>query len=129
MQYRVVIADNHPAVLKRLRALLEPEFEVVASASDGLSTLEKVDEFKPDAVVLDLSMPGCNGLEVIRRMKLSGLNVASIIVSASASPALAKEVILAGARAFVVKSRAALDLKQAVRQALENRVFLSPGME
>ena len=65
---RIVIADDHLGMLQKVTQLLEPEFDVVGAVSDGQTLLTSVAELQPDVVILDISMPGINGIEAVRQI-------------------------------------------------------------
>jgi len=122
---RIVVADDHPEMLDRVVAMLRPEFDVVATAHDGISALDCIRRVKPDLALLDLYMPGTNGLDVIRTLKASGSRIIAVIMSAYNDPELAKAAIDCGAMAFVTKSRLADDLLPALRDAARGSVYVS----
>jgi DNA-binding NarL/FixJ family response regulator len=127
MPVRILLVDDHPIVRQGLRTLLEGRsgWEVVGEASDGIEALDKVQTLQPDVVVLDVTMPGMNGLEacrlIQRRQKTSGLEV--LFVTQHDSPQMMREALDAGARGYVVKSNAARDLLEAVEAVSQHRVF------
>ena len=133
MAVRILLVDDHPIVRQGLRTLLEGRsgWEVVGEASDGIEALDKVDTLQPDVVVLDVTMPGMNGLEACRLMqkkqkkqkkqKTSDLEV--LFVTQHDSPQMMREALDAGARGYVVKSNAARDLLEAVEAVSQHRVF------
>ena len=78
---RLLIADDHIILLEGLKALLAPEFEVVATAGDGRAVLEAAEKHRPDVILLDISMPGLNGIEAARRLKQSNPDSKLIILT------------------------------------------------
>ena len=122
---RVVIADDHSGIANQVAALLRPEFDVVATAHDGLSALDLVRRLDPDIALLDLYMPGMNGLDVVRTLKTSAARTVAVIMTGYNDPELAKAAIAAGAVAFVAKSRLTQDLLPAMRGATHGSVFVS----
>jgi DNA-binding NarL/FixJ family response regulator len=130
MAVRILLVDDHPIVRQGLRTLLEGRsgWVVVGEASDGIEALDKVDTLQPDVVVLDVTMPGMNGLEACRliqqkqkKQKTSALEV--LFVTQHDSPQMMREALDAGARGYVVKSNAARDLLEAVEAVSQHRVF------
>jgi DNA-binding NarL/FixJ family response regulator len=122
---RVVIADDHFGIMDQVAALLRPEFDVVATARDGISALDCIRRFDPDIALLDLFMPGMNGLDVVRTLKGSACRTVTVIMTGYNDPELANAAIAAGAMAFVAKARLAQDLLPAMRGAVQGSVFVS----
>lgn len=124
MPVTILLADDHHVVRQGLRSLLEgqPDFRVIGEASDGLETVRAVEKLRPDVLVLDLMMPGLNGLEVTRQV--SG-QTRVVILSMHASEAYVLEALQNGAYGYVLKDSTAADLVQAVRAAAEGQKFLS----
>jgi DNA-binding NarL/FixJ family response regulator len=127
MAVRILLVDDHPIVRQGLRTLLggRPGWEVVGEASDGIEALVKIESLQPDVVVLDVTMPQMNGLEVCRLIQLkrksSGLEV--LFVTQHDSAQMMREALDAGARGYVVKSNAARDLLEAVEAVSQHRFF------
>ena len=124
---KIIIADDHEVVRRGVRALLEtrPDFEVVAEASNGQEAVEKVLELRPHVAILDISMPEMNGVEAIRRISRAGVETEVLAFSMHSSETLAREVIEAGARGYVLKSDAARHLTAAVDSLKQHRSFLT----
>ena len=122
---RVLIADDHVGIVNQVAALLRPEFEIVATARDGMSALDCVRRFDPDIALLDLYMPGMNGLDVVRTLRTSGVRTVAVIMTGYNDSELAKAAVGAGALAFIAKSRLTRDLLPAIRGALQGSVFVS----
>lgn len=123
---RVLVADDDPAVLDAVRRLLEPEFDVVATVEDGKALLAAVDLHHPDLIIADISMPGMNGFEAARRLKMAdpATNVVFLTVhEESGAVAAALEL---GVNGFVVKRSAVSDLLPAAREVLNGHTFVSP---
>jgi DNA-binding NarL/FixJ family response regulator len=102
---RIAIADDHAVLRESLSALLgfQPDFEVVGSAEDGQEAVELIQQKHPDVLVLDLFMPGTDGFEVLRNMERSGINVASVVLTASENQQDYVQVVRLGARGLVHK--------------------------
>lgn len=122
---RVILADDHRAVLDAVARLLAPRFEVVGTARDGLEALGLAISLRPDAVVLDLGMPELDGFAVADRIRQAGLTAAIVILTVSEDPALVAAALAAGALGYVTKSRAATELVSAVEAALAGQRFVS----
>ncbi len=124
---RVVLADDHRPVHDLVRRILEPEFEVVRTVSDGQQLLEAVAELKPDAVVTDISMPGMSGIEALQRISQDS-RTPSVVLTAHNQPRLIDTALASGAKAYVIKRRAPIDLRDAVRAAVAGRRYISEGL-
>lgn len=117
MRLRVLIADDHAAMLEWLAAKIREEFDVVAAVRDAKSVLEEAARLDPDIIVLDLAMPPCNGLQLMRTAKESGSRAQFVLISGYSSPELAQAALSAGARGFVAKIRLMDDLLPSIRRA------------
>lgn len=123
-----MLADDHRAVLHAVTGLLAPRFDVVGAAGDGWEALCLATTLRPDAVVLDLAMPGLDGLAVATRIRRAGLTAAIVILTVSEDPALADAALAAGALGYVTKARAATELVPAVEAALGGCRFVSASV-
>ena len=122
---RVVIADDNPAVLRQLVLLLAVEFDVVATAENGLLALKHICQRKPDVVVLDLKMPILDGTEVARQIQGSVPMPAIVICSVETDPDIVEAAQRAGALGYVFKTSMARDLIPAVKAAARGEAFIS----
>jgi DNA-binding NarL/FixJ family response regulator len=126
-QIRVLIADDHEFVRLGLRQLLEAAqgFVVCGEASDGRQAVEKAQQLKPDVVILDISMPGLNGLETTRQIlrKLSQTKV--LVFTVHDSEELAASLLRAGAHGYLLKSDVGRDLLSAVESVHQCRPFFT----
>lgn len=113
---RVVLADDHPHVLRAFGRLLDFSCEVVGSVSNGRDAIEAVMTLRPDILVADLMMPDLDGLEVCRRVKRAAPETAVIIVTALADAEMQKVALAAGASAFIPKHAAADALERTIQQ-------------
>ena len=127
-QMRIVIADDHRVVRAGLRALLEQagDCQVCGEAGTGREAVTLAAELSPDVVVMDLAMPELNGLEATRQIARDSPRVAVLMLSASESEEVVRQVLTAGARGFVLKSDAAQDLVAAVKALCGGQPFFSP---
>jgi|HubBroStandDraft_6_1064221.scaffolds.fasta_scaffold51505_2 DNA-binding NarL/FixJ family response regulator len=128
---KVLLADDHPVVRRGLSALLAADngFRVVGEAADGAETLRLVDELKPEIVVLDISMPEYNGLDVTRKLRRESPDVKVVVLTMHFAEEVARECLRAGARAYVLKSDADEDLLEAVRAVRDDRPFFTPRIK
>jgi DNA-binding NarL/FixJ family response regulator len=118
MSVRLVLADDHPLVLKGLAQLCreEPDFEVVAECHDGRETVTAVRSRHPDVLVLDLHMPGMNGLDVIRELQSDGSKPVVVLLTASLSDEDVVQAMKLGVRGVVLKEMAPGLLLQCIRK-------------
>ena len=126
MPTRVLIVDDNEAMLSRVASVLTPYCDLVGAVRDGRSALEAADRLHPDVIVLDISMPGMNGLEVARALHDSGSTAAVVFLTVQAEEEVRHAATDAGALGYVVKPRLASDLMSAVREARAGRTFHSP---
>lgn len=126
----IVLAEDHQIVRQGLRAMLEtePEFSILAEAGDGLTALQQVELQQPDVLILDLILPGLNGLEITRQVTRRWPQVRVVILSMHANEAYVLEALRHGAAAYVLKESSMDDLVYAVREALTGRRYLSPPL-
>ncbi len=125
---RILLADDHQLLLEAFQKLLEPEFEVVGTATDGRALLAAARTRQPDVVVLDIAMPVLNGLEAARQLKLWQPNTKLVFLTMSRDISLAAEAFELGASAFLLKSSAASELRQAIQLALRGKTFMTPSL-
>src|SRR5580704_12893157 len=123
---RIVIADDHKLVAEACKKLLEPEFEVVGTVSDGLALLQAVSELRPNVVILDISMPLLNGLDAGEQIKQKNRATKLIYLTMMVGPDIAAEAFRRGASGYVLKHCNAEELAVAVRRALRGESYLSP---
>ena len=126
----VGLADDHVVVRQGLRLLLEsdPEFVVVGEAADGFEALRLVKRRKPTVLVLDLMMPGLDGLEVIRRVSRLKLRTRVIMLTMYGDEECLRDALKGGAAGYVVKESCGTELFQAIREVAAGRRYLSPAV-
>ncbi len=127
---RVLLADDHAIVRQGVKLILmaEPDIEVVAEAEDGAQAVEMAKRLKPDVAVLDISMPGINGVEATRQIKAALPETHTLTLTMHSDDAYVFQLLKAGASGYVVKNAAATDLVQAVRAARRGEAFLYPSV-
>jgi two-component system response regulator NreC len=130
MTVRVVLADDHPIVRQGMRNLLnsEQDFMVVGEASDGLYAVEIVENQHPDVLIVDMMMPGLNGLEVIRRVKHSMPGLYVIVLSMQNADAYVMDALKLGASGYVLKDTGPVELIQAVRDVIAGKSYFSQAI-
>lgn len=125
---RVLLADSSPAVLEAVTRMLEPEFDVIGTVSDGSSLIGEAEKLKPDVMIVDLLMPGLSGFEAVRRLRKRRVQAAVIFLTVHSDLALAEEARAIGAMGYVLKPSADRELLPAIRGAQEGSFFLSAGL-
>jgi len=126
---RVILVDDHPAVLRQTMQLLPERFEVVDTSQDGVDLQSSVQELKPDILILDITLPLISGVELARRLRAAGHKTKIIFLTVHADPDYAWEAFNVGASGYVIKPRLASDLVPALEAALAGKRFISPCPE
>ena len=124
----ILMADDESAVVDRVRRLLESQFQVVETVSDGQALLAAADRLKPDIILADISMPVLNGFEAARRLKAAAPSTRIIFLTVHEEPAVVTAALMIGVNGYVIKRAAAQDLVVAIREVLEGRCFVSPAL-
>jgi DNA-binding NarL/FixJ family response regulator len=127
---RILLADDHAVVREGLRALLNADsrFDIVGDASDGLTALAAVERLNPDVVVLDVSMPGMNGVQVARRLKQQHPEVKTIALTVHEEGGYLRSLMDAGASGYVLKRSASSELLRAIETVAEGGVHLDSAI-
>ena len=123
---RVLLADDHTLVLDGFRKLLEDQCEVVGVAEDGRTLLRMAQEFQPDIVTLDISMPQLNGVDAARKLKKILPLTKLIFVTMHADPAYVNEAFKAGASGYLLKRSAGSELLQAIQSVMDGQCYVTP---
>lgn len=111
---RVLLADDHKAMLERVKGLLHSEFEVVGAVDNGLALVEAAGEIDADVVVVDIEMPVLNGLDAVKEIRKPGSKAKVVFLTVHEDPEMVLLCFEGGALAFVIKSRLASDLIPAI---------------
>ena len=114
MRLRVLLADDHPEMMTALARLIEPTCEIVGRVADGADVLDWVARLRPDVLVVDVNMPGLDGIEICRRTVRAFPAVGVIVLTAAADAKLEQDARDAGAAAFIAKLFAAEELPAAI---------------
>ena len=124
----ILVADDHRIVLQGLKALLEaePDMRVIGVVADGLAVSDAVEQMCPDVLVLDLMMPGLNGLDVTRLVRQRSPRVRIIILSMHANEAYVIQALRNGASGYVLKDASTDTLVEAIRDVMLGKRYLSP---
>ena len=126
---RLLIAEDHAGMREKLVSTLETEYSVVGAVGDGQEMLDAESRFSPDVVILDISMPVMNGIEAATQLKLRASKAKIIFFTVHEEPEFLTAALAAGALGYVIKSRLAIDLQLAVREAIAGRRFFSPSLK
>jgi len=128
MSIRIILADDHKIVRNGLRSLIEKEgdMEVVAEAEDGRTAVQLAVQLSPQVVLMDIAMPGLNGIEATRQIIAAAPQIKVIALSMHAEKRYIMEMLKAGASGYLLKDSAFEELAGAIRTALKNKTYLSP---
>lgn len=127
---RVLLADDHTLVRAGLRALLDgiPDLTVVAETGDGREALDLIGTHRPDVALLDITMPGLNGLEVATRAGEVSPRTRILVLSMHAAPAYVAQALRAGVAGYLLKDAAAAELAVAIAAVARGESYLSPAI-
>ena len=125
---RVLLADDHALILEGLRRVLEPEFEIAGTASNGRELVSMALQLRPDAVLLDVGMPELNGIEAARQLRRALPAVKILFVTQMEDRAYARAAFQAEASAYLLKQSATAELRNALREALAGRFYVSESL-
>ena len=125
---RIVLADDHTLIRGGIRALLEsiPSVEVVAETGDGREALELIGRHEPEVALLDIGMPGLNGLEVSRQVARQSPRTKIVILSMHGDPAYVKQALQAGVAGYLLKGAAVAELPLALESVMRGETYLTP---
>ena len=122
---RLLLADDHPALLEQIARLLAGEFEIVRAVSNGLDLLDAAARLNPDVIVLDITMPGLDGIEAARRLRQAGSRAKLVFLTVHDDPDYVRAALEAGGAGYVVKARLAKDLLPALHAVQAGQRFVS----
>jgi DNA-binding NarL/FixJ family response regulator len=125
-QPRVLLADDHRPIIERVTVLLESSFEIVGAVGNGADLVAEAQKLQPDLIVLDISMPGLTGIEAARQLREAGSTAKVVFLTVHERVEFVNACLAEGALGYVVKSRMAVDLIPAIREALSGHRFISP---
>ncbi len=128
-ELRILVADDHEIVRRGVKSLLssKPEWKVCAEAASGREAIALAEQHRPDIAVVDISMPGLNGLEATRKIRKASPKTEVLILSLHFSDQLVREIVDAGARGYILKSDATRDLVKAIESLATRRSFFTSG--
>lgn len=127
----VLVVDDNEPFRRFVRATLstKPELKIISEVSDGLEAVQKALELQPALIVLDIGLPGLNGIEAARRIRKLSPKSTILFLSQESSPEIIQEALCLGALGFVIKAHAAKDLLIAVEAVLRNEQFVSSAQK
>lgn len=129
-QVRIVLADDHTIMRHGLRLVLErqPDFAVIGEANNGREAIDIVVRENPDVAVMDIAMPLLNGIEAAKRIAEERIKTAVVILSMHSDESYILKALRAGARGYLLKDSAEIDLIQAIRAVSAGKAFFSPAV-
>ena len=127
---KVVVADDHTILRQGIKALLDNQegIEVVGEAKDGREAIKTIEELLPDVILMDIAMPGLNGLEATRRIKKKFPKVKVVVLTMHANEEYIFQILNAGADGYLVKETAFQDLISAINAVHKGEAFMSPSI-
>jgi DNA-binding NarL/FixJ family response regulator len=127
---RILLADDHAVVRHGLKLLIDsqPDMTVIAEAGDGETAVQRATQLKPDVIVMDISMPGMNGLIATRKLKQVLPGSAVVTLTRHSDDAYLQELLRAGVSGYVLKQSAPMELLQAIRAAAAGRQYLDSAL-
>jgi DNA-binding NarL/FixJ family response regulator len=125
-QPRILLADDHTMVVEAFRKLLEPEFEIVGTVSDGRTLVTVAPDLKPDAIVIDIGMPLLSGMNAGRELKRLLPRTKLIALTMNEDCEIASEALRSWASGYVLKRSAGSELVKAIREALKGKTYVTP---
>jgi DNA-binding NarL/FixJ family response regulator len=125
---RVLLADDHILVLEGLSRLLQKDFDLVGTATSGTEVLDMAADLQPDVVLMDISMPGMNGIDAARQLRERAPNTKVIALTMHNSPTYVRESLKAGMAGYVLKQSAASELSSAVQTVMRNERYITPAL-
>ena len=129
MPLRILIAEDQRLIGEGFSSLLRGAgFDVIGEATDGHEAVRLAENLRPDVAVLDISMPGLNGIDAARAIQRSCPETKTLIVTMHSDDSYVVDALRAGIGGYVLKSQAGPDLVQAINQVVQGNVYLSPGI-
>jgi len=125
---RILLADDNDEILAEVRELLEKEFEIIGTVTNGQDAVEAVRHFNPDVVVLDIAMPVLGGIEASERIRKINAHSKILFLTIQEANEYISRAFSVGASGYVTKRRLLSDLAHGIREVAEGRTFLSPSL-
>lgn len=127
---KILLVDDHPMMREGLAQLIghEPDLQVCGESGDANDALEKINSLKPDLVISDITLPGKNGIELIKDIQSMQSGLMVLVLSMHDEALYVERVLRAGARGYVMKQEGGKKIIQAIRQVLSGRIHVSEKM-
>ena len=128
MAIKILLAEDHAIVREGLRAMIEKEsdMEIIGEAEDGLKVVQQAQELNPEVVIMDVSMPGMNGIEATRQIKANMSNIKVLALSVHDKREYVLDMLDAGVSGYLLKDCVCSELIQAIRRVMKGESYLSP---
>jgi DNA-binding NarL/FixJ family response regulator len=123
---RVLIADDHKIVVEGLEKMLRPDFDIAGTVEDGRELVTAAEKLRPDAIIVDISMPMLNGIDAVRQIKKVHEAIKVVFLTMHLDVAYAVSAFEAGASGYVLKHSASDELVMAIHEALQGRTYVTP---
>ena len=129
--HRILLVDDHPLMRKGLALTLsaESDLDVVGQAADAEEALSVIDKLKPDLVLIDISLPGMSGIELLKHLLAMNPDLLTLVVSRHDEALYAERAVRAGAKGYVMKLVAGDEIVQAVRHVLRGGIYMSDELK
>jgi DNA-binding NarL/FixJ family response regulator len=125
---RVILVDDHLAVSQQVARLLPGDFEIVTKLEDGAQLTSAVAEYRPDLIVLDITLPGASGIELASQLRQAKCTARVVFLTVHNDPDYVRAAFAVGASGYVDKAGLASDLVPALHAALDGKQFISPSV-
>jgi DNA-binding NarL/FixJ family response regulator len=126
---KILLADDHKIVLDGLRGLLEEEFELAGTVTDGRDLVEQALHLRPDVIVADISMPLLNGIDAVTKLREAGCGAHVVFLTMHSDATYARRAMQAGGSGYVLKHSASDELVAAIREVLRGGTYISPAVQ
>lgn len=123
---KILLADDHKMFSQGLQSLLQDEFDLVGAVSNGQALVDEAQQLNPDVIIVDISMPGLNGFDAVRRLKERSIEAKIIFLTMHADDRLLAEAFRCGGSGYVLKQSAGEELTLAIKQVLSGQKYVTP---
>jgi two-component system, NarL family, nitrate/nitrite response regulator NarL len=128
---KVLVVDDHPVIRRGIQAILHasPEWEFCGQADNGNDAIRLAEELRPEIIVMDVSMPGLNGIEAARAIRKTQPKMKIVLLTLHQSADLVRSAFRAGARGYILKAEAEQELLKALSTVIEEGFYISPKID